>query len=156
VFVYWPRRDSDRGSFLDFAELCTRSTPGRCLEKRQLSGLLFRARASWSSAETRHARRGGSRGTIGAIAPLKFTKVTLFTMILYNWEDSIRDMRPFCRPLFCHSSVVMHTSSLLQPWTRNETPLTFSPLTFLAGSDPDPFAAFEPLPCLSSKPAESE
>jgi len=30
--------------------------------------------------------RGGSRGAIGAIAPLKPTKVTFFTMILYNSE----------------------------------------------------------------------
>jgi len=27
---------------------------------------------------------------------------------------TIRDTRPFCRPLFCHSSVVKYTSSLLQ------------------------------------------
>ena len=113
--MYWPRRDSDRGSFLDFAELCTRSTPGRCLEKRQLSGLFFALVSDGARQKHDTFAGGGSRGTIGAIAPLKFTKVTLFTMILYNWEDSIRDMRPFCRPLFCHSSVVMHTSSLLQP-----------------------------------------
>jgi len=42
------------------------------------------------------------RGEIGA----KPTKVTLFIMILYNLENSIRDTRSFCRPLFCHSSVV--------------------------------------------------
>jgi len=35
-------------------------------------------------------------------------------MILYNSENSIRDIGPFCRPLFCHSSVVKHTSSVLQ------------------------------------------
>jgi len=50
----------------------------------------------------------------GAIAPLKSTKRSYFTMILYNSENSIRDIRPFCRPLFCHSSVVKYTSSLLQ------------------------------------------
>jgi len=49
-----------------------------------------------------------------AIAPLKPTKVTFFTMILNNSENSIRDVRPFCRPLFSHSSVVKYTSSLLQ------------------------------------------
>jgi len=54
--------------------------------------------------------RGASRGEI---APLKPTKVTLFTMILRNSEKSIRDIRPFCRPLFCHSSVVKYASSLL-------------------------------------------
>jgi len=52
-------------------------------------------------------RRVGSRG---AIAPLKPTKVTLFTMILFNSENSTRDTRPFCRPLFCHSSVVKYLS----------------------------------------------
>jgi len=44
-------------------------------------------------------------GEIGAIAPLKPTKVTLFTMILYNIEKCIRNGQ-FCRPFFCHSSVV--------------------------------------------------
>jgi len=38
--------------------------------------------------------RGGSKG---GDWPLKPTKVTLFTMILYNSENSIRDIRPFCR-----------------------------------------------------------
>jgi len=36
-------------------------------------------------------------GTIRAIAPPKPTKVTLFTLIFYNSENSIRDVRPFCR-----------------------------------------------------------
>ena len=31
----------------------------------------------------------------GGIPPQKPTKVTLFTMILYNSENSIRDVRPF-------------------------------------------------------------
>jgi len=39
-------------------------------------------------------------GAIWAIASLKPTKVTLFTMILHNSENSIRDIRPFCRPFF--------------------------------------------------------
>jgi len=30
-------------------------------------------------------------------------------MILYNSENIIRDIRPFYRPLFCHSSVVKYT-----------------------------------------------
>jgi len=51
--------------------------------------------------------RWGSRG---AIAPLKPTKVTLFTMILCNSEDSIRDLRPFCRLLFCHSNDMKYTA----------------------------------------------
>ena len=53
-------------------------------------------------------------GAVGAIAPLKPTKVTLFTMIFYNTENNIRDISPFCSPLFCHSSVVKYTSYLLQ------------------------------------------
>jgi len=36
------------------------------------------------------------------IAPLKPMEVTLFTMILYNSENNIRDWRPFCHPLFYH------------------------------------------------------
>jgi len=50
----------------------------------------------------------------GAISPLKPKKVTFFTMILYNSENNLCDSRPFCRPLFCHNSVVKYTSSLLQ------------------------------------------
>jgi len=45
---------------------------------------------------------------LGRLSPLKSTKVTLFTMILYNSENSIHDIRSFCRPLFCHSSVVKY------------------------------------------------
>jgi len=33
-------------------------------------------------------------------------------MILYNSENNIRDIKPFCRSLFRHSSFVKHTSSL--------------------------------------------
>jgi len=50
-----------------------------------------------------------SNKAIEAIAPLRSAKVTLFIMILYNSENSIHNLRPFCRPLFCHSSVVMYT-----------------------------------------------
>ena len=50
----------------------------------------------------------------GAIAPLKLKKVTLFTFILCNSEHNIRDIRPFCCALFCHSSVVKYASTLLQ------------------------------------------
>ena len=55
----------------------------------------------------------GQGGAIGAIAHLKLSKVTSLTVILYNSEQSIRDTRPFCSPLFCHRSVVKYTSSLL-------------------------------------------
>ena len=60
-------------------------------------------------------------GAIGAITPLKPMEVTLFTMIFYNSENNISDWKPFCRPLFCHSSVVQYTASLLQWWNRYET-----------------------------------
>jgi len=58
------------------------------------------------------AIQGGEE--IGAIAPLKPTKVTLFTTIFYNLENNIHDIRPFRRLLFCYNSFVKHTFSLLQ------------------------------------------
>jgi len=42
---------------------------------------------------------------------LKPIKATLFTMIVYNLENSIRDIRPFYHQLFCHSSVMKYASS---------------------------------------------
>jgi len=53
-------------------------------------------------------------GAIGAIAPLRPTKVCLFTIIFYKSENNIRDISPFCRPLFCDSNAVKYMSSLLQ------------------------------------------
>jgi len=54
--------------------------------------------------------RGGSWGfDWGAITPLRPTKVTLFTMMFYNSDNSTRNLRPFCRVLFCHSSVAKYT-----------------------------------------------
>jgi len=44
-------------------------------------------------------------------------------MILYNSENSMRGIKPFHRPLFCHSSVVKYSSSLLQYRNRYETSL---------------------------------
>jgi len=52
-----------------------------------------------------------TRGSIGAISPLKPAKVTFFTMILNNSENNIRDLRPFYRRLFCHSRVMKYTLS---------------------------------------------
>ena len=57
---------------------------------------------------------GGARDAAGAIAPVKPTKVTLFTIILYSSENNIRDIEPFRRLLFCHTNFFKHTSSLLQ------------------------------------------
>ena len=56
-------------------------------------------------------------GAIGAIAPAPKTyEVTLFTMILHNSENSIRESRytAVVRPLFGHRGVVKYTLSLLQ------------------------------------------
>ena len=60
--------------------------------------------------------RGGSRGGDWGDRPppLKSTKVALVTMIFYISENNIRHIRPFCRPLLCHSSVVKYTLSFLQ------------------------------------------
>ena len=60
----------------------------------------------------------------GAIPPVKPTILNFIT-ILYNSGNSIGDIRSFCRPVFCHSSVVEYTSSLLQQWTSNETCLKY-------------------------------
>jgi len=57
---------------------------------------------------------GSSGGHDWGDRPLKPTKVTSCTLIFYNLENGIRDMRPLCSPLFCHSSVVKYISSLLQ------------------------------------------
>jgi len=57
--------------------------------------------------------QGRMYGGIGEIAHLKPAKVNLLIMIVYISENSIRDIRLFCRPLFCHSSVLKYTASLL-------------------------------------------
>jgi len=48
-------------------------------------------------------RVGSKGGDWGDHHPLNPTKGTLFTMISYNSEKIISDIRPFCRLLFCHS-----------------------------------------------------
>ena len=47
-------------------------------------------------------------GRLGRSFPVKPTKAILFTIILYNSQNYIRDVRPLCRPLFCHSNVVKY------------------------------------------------
>jgi len=87
--------------------------------------------------------RGGSRGTIRAIAPIKPKKVTLITTVLYNPENNIRDIRSFCRPLLCHSSVVKYTVLHLSYSSEHVVSLDYQillkspPLTLLAGSAPE-------------------
>ena len=73
---------------------------------------------SWY-VKTMGVRRGvetGAKpgGAIEGIALLKTYEVTLFTMIVYNSENNIRNTRLFCHPLFCHRSVVKYASSLLK------------------------------------------
>jgi len=55
--------------------------------------------------------RGGSRRSCWGdrAPPLKPKKLTFFTMIFYNSENSIRDITLFDRPLFCDSSVVKYS-----------------------------------------------
>jgi len=66
--------------------------------------------------DTSRHKPGADPGAVGnwGDRSLKPTKVTLFTIILYNSENNICDARPFCRPLFCHRSAVKYTWSLLQ------------------------------------------
>ena len=55
-------------------------------------------------------RRGSRQGRFqGAIAPPITYKLTLFTTTVYNSEDSIRDVRPFCSHCFVRAML----SSLL-------------------------------------------
>jgi len=51
-------------------------------------------------------------GRLGRSLPLKHTKVTSFTIVFHNSEKSIRDIRPYCRLLFRHRSVVKSTYSI--------------------------------------------
>ena len=60
-------------------------------------------------------------GPIGAIAPMKPTKQTLFTIVLHNLENNIRDIMLVYRPLFCHSSVTKYTSPFIQYRSCYET-----------------------------------
>jgi len=124
-----------------------------------LAGVNILARFTWRVLpvcarflQPRWASRKQGRiqgGRLGQSPPLKPTKVTFFTMIFYNLENSIRDIRPFSRPLFCHSSVVKYTSCLLQLWTRNETWLPniteIAPFNLLAGCAPGRNVVLTPL-----------
>jgi len=63
-----------------------------------VSGFHISSVSDWISIFGLGSDQGGSRGR--AIVPQKPTKVNLFTMILYNSENSICDIKPFSRPLF--------------------------------------------------------
>jgi len=83
----------------------------------------------------------------GVFAHPKIYNKTLFTMILYNSENSICGIRPFSHPLFCHSSVVNHTVRHLSCSSDSEPVMRLAsldykillqspPLTLLAESAP--------------------
>jgi len=57
----------------------------------------------------------------GGDPPPKAYESNLISHDFCNSENDIRDIRPFCRPLFCHSSVVKYTPFLLQQRSRYET-----------------------------------
>jgi len=74
-------------------------------------------------------RGGSSWGAIEATHPLKPKNATLFTMIFYNSENSIRVIRPFCRQLYCHYSVVTRGGSRVGRLGRS-LPLKLTKVTF--------------------------
>jgi len=80
----------------------------------------------------------------------KTNELTLFTMIVYNSENSICTTRPFCHRLFCHSSVVRYrllylSHSIVNPqWELNTKYYWNRPLTLLAGSALGSKRAFAP------------
>jgi len=59
-------------------------------------------------------RRSVKTGAIEGVALPKTYELTLFTTTVDNSENSIRNTRLFCHPLFCHVSVVKYASSLLK------------------------------------------
>ena len=67
---------------------------------------------------------GGSRGgAIEAVVPPKTYESNLIIMILCNSVKQ-HDMKPFCRPLFCHSSVtkpILYLSCSCEPVMRLTT-----------------------------------
>jgi len=58
----------------------------------------------------------------GGISPPKTYETNFIHHGITIRKNRFRDIRPFCRLLFCHSSVVKYTSSLLQWRNRYETP----------------------------------
>ena len=70
----------------------------------------------------------GSEPGGGRSSSIKTTKVTLFTVILYNSEKSIRGIKPIYCPLFCHSGVVFISLTVVNPRLRlNHQTLLKSP-----------------------------
>jgi len=84
--------------------------------------------------------RGRSREDWGNRPP-KIYESNLFTTILYNLENNIRDIRPFRRLLFCRNSFVkiLHLSYSNEAVMRLDYQILRKspPLNLLAGSSPD-------------------
>ena len=106
----------------------------------RLQWIVQKSRLKWLLLKWHYLRGGSKGGRLRRSSPLKPAKVTLFTMILNNSENIIRDIRPFCPDLFCHSSIVKYTSCLLEyseavMWLYCHILLKIAPsLTLLAGS----------------------
>jgi len=64
-------------------------------------------------AATLPLSRGGSRGGWGDHPPKTYESMFIHHNFC-NSENNIRDISPFCRPLFCDSNAVKYISSLLQ------------------------------------------
>jgi len=83
----------------------------------------------------------GGEAIRGAVAPLKPTKVTLFTVILYDSEYNIRHTMPFCRHCFVTAVLrsILHLSHSSKAVMRidSQTLLKSLPLTLLAGPAPE-------------------
>jgi len=78
----------------------------------------FKSVACWKSPSVTDVIAGAGtdlgRGDWAVRPSLKPTKVTSFAVILYNSENSIRDIGTFCCPLFRYRSVVKYTLSPIQ------------------------------------------
>ena len=94
-----------------------KNTHATYMQRRMCDGWKVLNMFRWTASYNQGRIQGGDRPD----CPPKTTKVTLFTVILYKSENNIHDIRPFCSPLLCHSSVVEHTTFLLQQRSRYET-----------------------------------
>jgi len=88
--------------------------------------------------------RGESSG--GDRPLLKPANATLLIIILYNSENSIHDIRPFCRPIFCHRSVVnkLHLSYSSEPIIRLDYQMLLQSPPYLYWLDPPLFIVDPP------------
>jgi len=100
-----------------------KNTHATYMQRRMCDGWKVLNMFRWTASYNQGRIQGGDRPD----CPPKTTKVTLFTVILYKSENNIRDIRPFCSPLLCHSSVVKwglrisrySIPKILKSWTEN-------------------------------------